>query len=181
MAQRLERIQDRLQHRHAVNAMLAAATAALLLGLWLPILTLSKLVVVENTFSLLSGIWQLFLAGQPLVGAILLAFSVLLPIAKLAIIAGYNNAGTRAREEAGLPAWLAFTGKWSMLDVFVVAVLVSTVKLGALASVSVRPGLYCFAAAVLLTALALHLVERRARQAERRAASGPVRSRHIVR
>ncbi len=178
---RLARIQDRLQRRQSVNVMLAAATAALLLGLWLPILTLSKLVVVENTFSLLSGIWQLFLAGQPLVGVILLAFSVLLPIAKLAIIARFNNAGHPPHRETRLPAWLAFTGKWSMLDVFVVAVLVSTVKLGALASVSVRPGLYCFAAAVLLTALALHLVERRARQAARQDPSGPVRSRHVVR
>jgi len=42
-------------------------------------------------------------------------------------------------------------GKWSMLDVFVVAVLVVSVKLGAIASVEMRYGLYAFAAAVILT------------------------------
>ena len=42
-------------------------------------------------------------------------------------------------------------GKWSMLDVFVVAVLVVAVKLGTLASVEMRYGLYFFSAAVLLT------------------------------
>jgi paraquat-inducible protein A len=42
-------------------------------------------------------------------------------------------------------------GKWSMLDVFVVAVLVVAVKLGAIADVDMRYGLYAFAASVLLT------------------------------
>jgi paraquat-inducible protein A len=42
-------------------------------------------------------------------------------------------------------------GKWSMLDVFVVAVLVVTVKLGAMASVEARYGIYAFTAAVFLT------------------------------
>ncbi len=38
-----------------------------------------------------------------------------------------------------------------MLDVFVVAILVVTVKLGAVANVEMHYGLYFFAAAVLLT------------------------------
>jgi paraquat-inducible protein A len=42
-------------------------------------------------------------------------------------------------------------GKWSMLDVFVVAVLVVTVKLGAIANVEMHYGLYFFSAAVILT------------------------------
>jgi paraquat-inducible protein A len=42
-------------------------------------------------------------------------------------------------------------GKWSMLDVFVVALLVVAVKLGAVASVETHYGLYAFGSAVLLT------------------------------
>jgi len=41
-------------------------------------------------------------------------------------------------------------GKWSMLDVFIVAILVVSVKLGAIASVEMRYGLYAFATAVVL-------------------------------
>jgi len=37
-----------------------------------------------------------------------------------------------------------------MLDVMVVAVLIVTVKLGALASIEIHPGLYIFGLAVLL-------------------------------
>ena len=46
--------------------------------------------------------------------------------------------------------WMHSFGKWSMLDVFVVAILVVSVKLGAIASVEMRYGLYAFAAAVIL-------------------------------
>jgi paraquat-inducible protein A len=47
-------------------------------------------------------------------------------------------------------------GRWGMLDVFVVAVLLVTVKLGAIASVKVHPGLYYFGAAVLLMMIITH-------------------------
>ena len=40
-------------------------------------------------------------------------------------------------------------GKWSMTDVFVVAVVASTVKLGALANVSIKYGLYVFSFGVI--------------------------------
>jgi paraquat-inducible protein A len=49
--------------------------------------------------------------------------------------------------------WLATYSKWSMLDVFVVALLVVSVKLGALAQVNVELGIYAFAASVFLTML----------------------------
>ena len=47
--------------------------------------------------------------------------------------------------------WMHLYGKWSMLDVFVVAILVVAVKLGAIANVEMRYGLYAFAASVLIT------------------------------
>jgi len=44
-------------------------------------------------------------------------------------------------------------GRWAMLDVMVVAVLIVTVKLGAVASIEVHYGLYVFGTAVLLLML----------------------------
>lgn len=41
-------------------------------------------------------------------------------------------------------------GRWAMLDVMVVAILIVTVKLGALASIQIHYGLYIFGFAVLL-------------------------------
>ena len=51
-------------------------------------------------------------------------------------------------------------GRWAMLDVMVVAILIVTVKLGALASVEVHVGFYVFAAAVLLIMFITHRVIR---------------------
>ena len=48
-------------------------------------------------------------------------------------------------------------GRWAMLDVMVVAMLIVTVKLGAIASIQIHPGLYVFGAAVLLIMLITQL------------------------
>jgi paraquat-inducible protein A len=49
---------------------------------------------------------------------------------------------------------LDFIGRWSMLDVFLVAFLAGAVQFGALAKVLPQPGAVAFAAAVVLTMLA---------------------------
>ncbi len=51
-------------------------------------------------------------------------------------------------------------GRWSMLDVFVVALLVVTTKLGILADVEVHAGIYFFAASVLASMAASLLMNR---------------------
>lgn len=45
-------------------------------------------------------------------------------------------------------------GKWSMMDVLVVALLVLTAKSSGLANAASAPGVYCFAGAVLLSMIA---------------------------
>ncbi|OQX45604.1 MAG: paraquat-inducible membrane protein A, partial [Candidatus Sedimenticola endophacoides] len=56
-------------------------------------------------------------------------------------------------------------GRWSMLDVFVVALLVVSVKLDAIARVQIHYGLYAFSAAVLITMLVTARVARHAESA----------------
>jgi paraquat-inducible protein A len=56
--------------------------------------------------------------------------------------------------------WIEYFGKWSMLDVFVVAMLLVTIKLGAVAKVEVHYGLFAFAVSVILTMLVTHRISR---------------------
>ena len=49
-------------------------------------------------------------------------------------------------------------GRWAMLDVMVVAILIVTVKLGAIASIQIHVGLYIFGVAVLLIMFITHQV-----------------------
>lgn len=144
-----------------VNLLLVLCTLSFLIGIWAPMLTLSKLVLIRNTFSVLSGTWQLVNEGQYGLFALIGTFTILLPIAKLTILfrAWNNDRGHRwAHRHLG---WLNALGKWSMLDVFVVAVLVASVKLGALASIEIHYGLYAFSTAVVLIMLATQVVRKR--------------------
>jgi paraquat-inducible protein A len=121
-------------------------------GLVAPIITLQKFVLVENTFSVLGGVMELLKDGQIFLFIVITAFSIVLPVLKVWVL--YRLLGVKRNSVANLEKylqWMHLYGKWSMLDVFVVAVMVVAVKLGAIASAEMRFGLYLFAAAVLLT------------------------------
>lgn len=121
-------------------------------GLLAPIITLNKFVLIENTFSVLSGTLELLKEGQVFLFVVITGFSVALPLLKILML--NRLLSPKEKDAAKLERylhWMHVYGKWSMLDVFVVAVLVVAVKLGAIASVEMRFGLYFFAAAVLLT------------------------------
>ncbi len=129
-----------------------SAALLLLVGLVAPIITLRKFVLVENTFSVLSGVIELLQNGQIFLFLLLTGFSVVLPILKLGVLYRLVSRN-EAMQDRGrkLLHWMHLYGKWSMLDVFVVAVLVVAVKMGAIVDVEMRYGLYAFAASVMLT------------------------------
>ncbi len=139
-------------HNKLLKAALALAAISLAIGLFAPILTLSKFVLVKSTFSVFSGVLQLFKEGQYFLFLIIAGFSVLLPIIKLGVLDKviFQPEVISAPTQRYLH-WIQKLGKWSMLDVFVVAVLVVAVKLRAIAEVQMHYGLYAFAVSVLLT------------------------------
>lgn len=117
-------------------------------GISLPVMTLSKLVWISNTFSIGSGIADLWGSGHYFLGLLILFFSIVLPLIKWALL--FIISGSSADR---YPHWLELLhnyGRWGMLDVLVVALLVVAVKLGAIASVTLHSGIYFFAASVLL-------------------------------
>ena len=136
----------------ALLVLLVITTIMLAVGLSAPILTLEKFFIIENTFSIFSGLVQLLEEGRIFLFVIILLFSVVMPIIKLGVL--FRLLGSTADSSEVLHRYLRLMhqyGKWSMLDVFVVALLVVAVKLGAVASVETHYGLYAFGSAVLLT------------------------------
>lgn len=131
--------------------LLLAVTLVLLgIGLASPIITLKKFIFLENTFSVLGGVLQLLKEGKLFLFIAITGFSILLPLLKIGVLFKLLRRRNNDRQLQRYLHWMHLYGKWSMLDVFVVAVLVVTVKLGAIANVEVRYGLYAFAAAVVL-------------------------------
>lgn len=137
-----------------VNLLLLGALGLLVYGLRAPILTLEKFYFFSNTVSLLSALQTLAREAEWGLFALVGVFSVVFPILKIVLLLlVWNLDSAHGEAHRRRLAWLAGYSKWSMLDVFVVALLVVSVKLGSLAEARVEHGIYAFAASVLLTML----------------------------
>jgi paraquat-inducible protein A len=135
-----------------LQALLCVASLLLGIGLIAPMVTIKKFIFVRNTFSVLSGAMEMLKEGQLFLFVVVFGFSVLLPIAKLWVLFKLVrfSANTDSKTQYLLKLMHKY-GRWSMLDVYVVAVLVVALKLGAIANVQVHVGLFAFAAAVFIT------------------------------
>ena len=142
------------QQRWLFNALLLLALAAFGHGVFAPLMRLEKLWFFNNQYSLYSSLETLYVHREIFLFIFLFLFSVLTPLVKMAGLALVANAGEQFRRGHErflhvLETW----GKWSMLDVFVVALLFVSVKLGTLANVTIHAGLYWFGGAVVLIQL----------------------------
>lgn len=111
--------------------------------------------------SLLSVIWALSQDNELFLAGILLVFSVLFPGLKLAyLVALYTLPKKPDKDRVKLLKRLTWLGKWSMLDVLVLALMIFYVKTSGIASAASLPGIYFFTASVVLTMIATHMVQR---------------------
>jgi paraquat-inducible protein A len=134
--------------------LLLISSALLIAGLLLPMLTITQFVFIRNDFSVISGISELWKAGQYVLFVVIGCFSVLLPIAKIGLLFKLLQSDNKPHPvKMRLLQLMHDYGRWAMLDVMVVAMLIVTVKMGAIASIQIHPGLYVFGAAVLLIML----------------------------
>ncbi|MEC4714688.1 paraquat-inducible protein A [Cocleimonas sp. KMM 6895] len=135
-----------------INLLLMAALTCLVVGVSAPLLTLEKMYFFENTVSLLSTIKGLYLQQEWFLFYVIAIFSLCIPAIKIASLVLITNMQFEKGSFLDKTLQIIETfGKWSMLDVFVVALLLVSVKLGVLAKVDVHYGLYVFASSVLLT------------------------------
>lgn len=152
----VEPLLKRLRFRHnGLAAILAlAALVTLAVGVASPFLSMTKL-GETRVFSLVGGIVELFRSGNTLIGVVLLVFSVLFPFAKLlALLAATSRLvplSTRARKR--LHHLAAVTGKYSLLDILVVAIVIVVVKFRGLAEARAMYGTTIFCVAIFLSIL----------------------------
>ncbi|MCA9183758.1 MAG: paraquat-inducible protein A [Planctomycetales bacterium] len=135
----------------------AAALGGLVLylpAILLPILDIEKMGHHHAT-SLLGGTLDLIAHGSTLVGLIVLVFSIILPLVKLLALLELSRIGLTHRQHR---AWtyrvVEWTGRWSMMDVLLLALLVSLVKLGELLTFHIGPALIAFVMCVLMSMIA---------------------------
>ena len=139
-----------------LGMILVIAAGLLVAGWLLPVMSLRTLYIFYDEISILTGTFRLYGDGEYLLFFLLLVFTIIFPAAKLALTYHLWNRLT-AQDPRLLPALgrIETLGKWSMLDVFVVAILVVVIKLSLVTTVDVHAGLYVFSAAVLISMLAV--------------------------
>lgn len=140
----------------------ASRTAAITLGalflyfpaILLPVLQIERL-GHRSSSSILGGILDLLHHGNLFVGGVVLLFSIVFPLAKLLLLLDLSLLGILGRRHQALSYHVVeLAGKWSMMDVLLLAFLVMLVKLGDLVSFQFGPAVIAFTLCVALSLLA---------------------------
>ena len=124
----------------------------------LPITTTTQLGrVIEST--IIGGVIHLWEQGSHPVALVIFIASIIVPIAKIIALfllcwSVAHKHSYRRRERTLLYRVTEFVGRWSMIDVFVVSILVALIQLGGI--LTIRPGgaALAFAAVVIITMFA---------------------------
>jgi len=143
-------------------ALTLAAGVLLIPAYTLPVMSFEK-VGQAHADTLAASVARLAQAGLWGIAAVVCVASILVPLLKLAGLAVLIAAARRGRAPtpalARLHRVLHSIGRWSMLDVFLVAFLCGVVDFGELAQIEARPGVLAFAGAVILTMFATSAAE----------------------
>ena len=148
-----------LRNRDSLQRTWAYTIASLLLYFpanMLPILRVESFYGTQSS-TILSGVIQFWEEGDYPVAIIIFVASVVIPILKIIAIICLcfaATAGWQPRSMTKLYRVTEFVGRWSMVDVFVVAILVGVVQLGSTISIHPGAGAVSFAAVVVLTMFA---------------------------
>jgi paraquat-inducible protein A len=125
------------------------------LAMTLPVMSVERF-GHRHEAGILEGTTQLLAGGHFLIGLVVLVCSVVIPLLKLLALLGLSTGGGfLIHEHRALTYHLVeWTGRWGMLDVLLVALLVAFMKLGDLVEVHPGPGAAAFLSVVLLSLLA---------------------------
>ena len=153
-------------HLHLRKPDSLARTTALVLAalvLYLPAnllpITVTTAIGTRQADTILSGVIYFMQTGSWEIAAVIFIASVFVPLAKLIIltlllISVRFRWRWRPRDRTVLYRLTELVGRWSMVDIYVVTILVALVRLGAVATIEAGPAAVYFAAVVVLTMFA---------------------------
>ncbi|MBW8864365.1 MAG: paraquat-inducible protein A [Verrucomicrobia bacterium] len=155
MAENYQLISTHRRTGGMIVVMLLASLGFFVAGVFLPFTSVTKLWLFENQISVYRGLIVLWQGDELFLFLILFVFTVCFPFVKInALLALWLYPGLTADRAKTFFKFVSNLGKWSMLDVFIVAILVLTVKSAGVANIKVGDGFFLFFISVVLTQLA---------------------------
>jgi paraquat-inducible protein A len=124
----------------------------------LPIMTTTSFLGAQSD-TIMSGVIYLWTSGSWPLAIIVFVASIMVPLLKILalgflLVTVQRRSAWRPDERARLYRVIELVGRWSMLDIFVVTLLVALVRFSSLAIMEPRGGALAFAGVVILTMFA---------------------------
>ena len=139
-------------------ALLIAAMILYVPANLLPMMKTSSLFGSQSD-TIMSGVVYFWTSGSWYLALIIFFASIMVPLLKMIalmvlLVSVQRRSRWQREQRARLYRLVEFVGRWSMLDIYVVAVIVALVQLKALATIQPGPGAIAFGAVVVLTMFA---------------------------
>jgi paraquat-inducible protein A len=152
---------------HSVSTTAALVLAASLLYVpanLLPVMRMNTLFSEEDD-TIMSGVLSLIEDGSWLLAGVVFIASIVVPLLKLIVmgwlLVSISQRPLHALQRSRLFRLVEFIGRWSMLDVYAISLIVALVQIRSLAIVHVGLGALAFGAVVVLTMLAAQTFDER--------------------
>jgi len=132
----------------------------LIIGISQPMFTFTHFYFFDDTFSLASGVFHLLSQGEIILFVLLFCFSLLMPALKMLMLLYTININSLHSQRHSKNLYrIGLIGKWSMLDVFVIAIMAVTIKLSMVAEVTIHAGLIVFSLGVIASMLLPQIIQ----------------------
>jgi len=153
-------------HIHSRKPNSISRTWALLIAayiLYIPANLLPVMTVISfgqgEADTILSGVKELIHAGMLPIALLVFFASIVVPVTKLVVLtylllSVHYRSQWRPRERTFLYRITEVVGRWSMIDIFMISILIALVKLEAVATIEPGIGAISFAAVVIITMFA---------------------------
>lgn len=155
-----ERLYRKAQGRDRwLGLIMIASLAMLLTGLAFPTIRVTSLFLFETEYSIIRAGIAFLEEGKLFLFLVIAVFAIAFPLAKIAFSLWLFYAADPAKRDVRKAAdGVLAISKWSMLDVFVIALVVLVLEGRLLTTANIGSGLILFAAAVILSSYALRRI-----------------------
>jgi paraquat-inducible protein A len=157
---------ERKPHSLAVTAALVLCAAVLYIPANLLPVMYTRSILDDEHDTIMSGVLVLLHSGSWPIAVLVFVASIVVPLLKIISLAvilfsAWRGSAQHRTQRSELFRLVEFIGRWSMLDIYAISLLVALVQIRTLAFVSVGWGALAFGAVVVLTMFAARTFDER--------------------
>jgi paraquat-inducible protein A len=159
-------LHERKPHSLALTASLVVCAALLYIPANVLPVMYERTLIDDEKDTIMSGVLSLLHSGSWPIALLVFIASIVVPLLKILaltvlVISSWRGSTKRQLQRTELFRLVEFVGRWSMLDVYAMSLLVALVQIQSLAFVRVGWGALAFAAVVVLTTVAARTFDER--------------------